>query len=149
LELDTTTLVEKIPPVAMLNWGLVLGCNLVTFKSDKGVLLPEKRRSFAILVSVAWHLIWNLRHGQVIDNPDRTQSTTEIHNRWLEAVNAILTRDRLLTDRNKFGLLAYKKQIVLSMWSGILLDEDSLPDDWIHEEVLVGIRPMTDRHGIG
>jgi hypothetical protein len=112
-----------------LNWGLVLGCNLVKFKSDKGIVLPEKGRLFAILVSVAWHVIWNLRHGRVIDNPDRTQTASEIHNRWLKAVNAILTRDRLLTDSNKFGPLAFKKQIVLSTWSGILLDEDSLPDD--------------------
>jgi hypothetical protein len=126
-----------------------LGCNLVRFKSDKGVVLTEKGRLFAILVSVAWHTIWNLRHARVIENPGRTQTTTEIHNRWLKAVNAILTRDRLLTDKLRFGPLALKKQLVLNTWSGILLDEESLPDDWIHEEVLVGIRPISDRHGIG
>jgi hypothetical protein len=57
----------------------------------------------------------------------------------LKAVNAILTHDRLLTDKLRFGPLALKKQLVLNTWSGILLDEESLPDDWIPEEVLVGV----------
>jgi len=72
-----------------------------------------------------------------------------IHNQWLNAVNTALTRDRLLTDKIKFGPLALKKQLVLNTWSGLLMDEDSLPDDWTHEGVLVGMRPMTDRNGIG
>jgi hypothetical protein len=127
----------------------VLGCNLVRFKSDKGAVLPEKGRLFAILVSVAWHLIWNLRQGRVIEDPDRRQSVLAIHNQWLSAINAALTRDRLLTDRIKFGPLALKKQLVLNTWSGLLMDEDSLPEDWTYEGVLVGMRPMTDRHGIG
>lgn len=51
-----------------LNWGLILGCNLVKLKSYKGINLPEKGRLFAILVSVAWHLIWNLRTERVISD---------------------------------------------------------------------------------
>ncbi|KAJ6492111.1 hypothetical protein C8R45DRAFT_1053084 [Mycena sanguinolenta] len=93
-----------------LNWGLVLGCNLVTFQSDKG-------RLFAILVSIAWHLIWNLRRER-------------IHKHWLKSVNTVLTRDRLLTVKNKFGSLAFKKPMVLNTWSGILGEEESLPEDW-------------------
>ncbi|KAJ7798043.1 hypothetical protein B0H13DRAFT_1933855 [Mycena leptocephala] len=47
-------------------------------------------------------------------------------------------RDRLLSNRTRFGSLAIKKQLVLDTWSGTLLDEDSLPDDWTRsEEVLV------------
>ncbi|KAJ7861304.1 hypothetical protein B0H13DRAFT_2237295 [Mycena leptocephala] len=50
-------------------------------------------------------------------------SANEIHNRW---------------------------QLVLDTWSGTLLDEDSLPDDWTRsEEVLVGIRPITRKNGVG
>ncbi|KAJ6506504.1 hypothetical protein C8R45DRAFT_817163 [Mycena sanguinolenta] len=95
------------------------------------------------------HLIWHLRRERVIENPDRVHSDMEIHNRWLKAVNAILTRDRLLANTARFGSLAFNKQLVLNTWSGILADEDSLPDDWVHEGVLVGMRPMTGKQGIG
>jgi len=132
-----------------LNWGLILGCNLARFKSVNGVILPQKGRLFAILVSLAWHLIWKLRSGRVIENPDRVDSQLSIHNLWLNSVNAALTRDRLLTDKIKYGPLALNKQLVLNTWSGLLMDEDSLPDDWSYEGVLVGMRPMTDKHGIG
>jgi ribonuclease HI len=128
---------------------LILGCNLAKFRSGKGAILPEKGRPFAILVSVAWHLIWNLQRGRVIEDPDRIQSTLGIHNQWLKAINAALTRDRLLTNKIKFGPLALKKQLVLNTWSCLLMDEDSLPDDGTNEGVLVGIRPMTGKHGIG
>ncbi|KAJ7216254.1 hypothetical protein C8J57DRAFT_1096174, partial [Mycena rebaudengoi] len=116
-----------------------LGCNLVKFKSDKGVIQPAKGRLFAILVSVAWHLIWNLRCSRGIATPDRILTTAQIHNQWLNAVNAALRRDRLLTDEIKFGPLRLKKQLVLNTWSGLLMDEDSLPDDSTSEGVLVGI----------
>ncbi|KAJ7233326.1 hypothetical protein C8J57DRAFT_1090626, partial [Mycena rebaudengoi] len=129
----------------------ILGCNLVRFKSDNGAILTAKGRLFAILISVAWHLIWNLRVNRVIISQDRRMSAAEIHNKWLNAVNKALMRDRLLTDKTKFGPLALKKQLVLNTWSGILMDEDSLPDDWIYEGVLVGMRPISNgnRHGIG
>jgi hypothetical protein len=67
----------------------------------------------------------------------------------LKVVNRALQRGRLLTDKIKFGPLAFKKQLVLSTWSGLLMDKDSLPDDWTYEEVLVGIWPISERHGIG
>ena len=113
------------------------------------MILLEKGRLFTVLVSVAWHVIWNLRHVRVIETPDRTFPLSEIHNQWLKAVNVALQRDQLLTDKVKFGPLALKKQLVLNTWSGLLMDEDSLPEDWTYERVLVGMRPMTDRHGIG
>ncbi|KAJ6452006.1 hypothetical protein C8R47DRAFT_998274 [Mycena vitilis] len=34
-----------------LNWGLILECNIVRFKTEKGVIIPEQGRLFAILVS--------------------------------------------------------------------------------------------------
>jgi hypothetical protein len=92
---------------------------------------------------------WTSSHVTTsIEDRDRTQSTLGIHNRWLNAINAALTRDRLLTDKIKFGLLALEKQQVLNTWSGLLMDEESLLDDWKNEGVLVDIRPMTDKHGI-
>ncbi|KAJ7114990.1 hypothetical protein C8R44DRAFT_582158, partial [Mycena epipterygia] len=122
-----------------LSWGLILGCNLVRFKFNKGVTLPEKGRLFAILVSVTWHLIWNLRRARVIENPDMLLTAMEIHNQWLKAVNGALQRDRLLTDKVRFGPLAFNKELVLGTWSGLLMNEDALPDDWTYEGVLVGM----------
>lgn len=72
----------------------------------------------------------------------------DIHNQWVNAVNKASKRDCLMADKIKFGLLAVNKQLVLNTWSGLLMDEDSQPNDWIHEGVLVGIRPITDRDGI-
>ncbi|KAJ7241407.1 hypothetical protein C8J57DRAFT_1244659 [Mycena rebaudengoi] len=64
-------------------------------------------------------------------------------------MNDTLNRDKLLTNRAHFGSLAIKKQLVLNTWSGTLLDEDSLPDDWIKSKgVLVGIRPVTRKNGV-
>ncbi|KAJ7760281.1 hypothetical protein DFH07DRAFT_740787 [Mycena maculata] len=77
------------------------------------------------------------------------ETSFELHNRWLKSVNGALQRDRLLTDKIRFGPLALKKQRVLNTWSGLLMDEASLPDDWTYEGVLVGMRPLNDRHGIG
>jgi hypothetical protein len=57
-------------------------------------------------------------------------------------------RDCILTDKLRFETQAIKRQLVLNTWSGLLMDEDSLPDDRINTPgVLVGIRPKKD--GIG
>jgi hypothetical protein len=77
-------------------------------------------------------------------------TSNEIHNRWVSMINSALKRDKLLSNRVRFGSLAIKKQLVLNTWSGTLLDEDSLPDDWINSKgVLVGIRPATRKNGVG
>ncbi|KAJ7251672.1 hypothetical protein C8J57DRAFT_1077977 [Mycena rebaudengoi] len=137
-----------------LSWGLILGRNLVRFTSRKGTIQPAEGRLLAILVSVAWHL----RVSRVIENPDRVLTQMQVHNQWATAINAALRRDRLLTDRIKFGPLALKKQLILywtnilnilNTWSGLLMEEDSLPDDRTSEGVLVGMRPMTNKLGIG
>ncbi|KAJ7235777.1 hypothetical protein C8J57DRAFT_1088677, partial [Mycena rebaudengoi] len=130
--------------------GLILGCNLVKFKSLKGALLPQKGRLFTLLVSVAWHAIWNLRQTRVIKNPESTLTEAHIHDYWLKAVNTALRRDCILTNKFKFGSLAFNTQLVLNTWSGLLMHEDSMPDDRTNTEgVLVGIQPNTDKSGIG
>jgi hypothetical protein len=132
-----------------LNWGILLGCTLAKFKSPKGNTLPAQNRFFTIIVSTSMYLIWKLRNERVFET--FTPATShEIHNRWVATINSALKRDRLLANRARFGSLAIKKQLVLNTWSGTLLDEDSLPDDWIKSKgVLVGIRPATRKHGVG
>ncbi|KAJ7659524.1 hypothetical protein B0H17DRAFT_954663, partial [Mycena rosella] len=96
--------------------------------------------------------IWKLRVNslRVISSPGMALKEENIPNLWLKTMNAALTRDRILTNKTRFGPLSFKKQLVLNTWSGLLMDEDSLPDDWIHEKgVLVGIRPKNNATGIG
>ncbi|KAJ6618614.1 hypothetical protein B0H10DRAFT_1795006 [Mycena sp. CBHHK59/15] len=68
-------------------------------------------------------------------------------------VNSALGRDRILTNKMKFGNLALNKDLVLRTWSGLLMNEAALPDDWTYTVgVLVGIQPLTlndPRNGIG
>ncbi|KAF8191032.1 hypothetical protein K438DRAFT_1591761, partial [Mycena galopus ATCC 62051] len=133
-----------------LNWGLLIGCNLVRFKSTKGIVIPQKQRLFAILVSTSMHLIWRLRNKHRFETSDKTVTLTEIHNRWVAAINLALKRDRLFTSKIHFGHLALNRHTVLKTWSGTLWDEDSLPEDWIQSDrVLVGIRPLGTKIGVG
>jgi hypothetical protein len=106
-------------------------------------------RLFAILVSTAWHTIWNIRNDKVLKNPHHNITDVEIHNRWLKSVNSALGRDRILTNKMKFGNLALNKDLVLRTWSGLLINEDALD---LHSGVLVGIQPLRlndPRNGIG
>ncbi|KAJ6553279.1 hypothetical protein B0H19DRAFT_1211046 [Mycena capillaripes] len=110
-----------------LNWGLILGWKPT----------PAQSRLFTMIVLTSMSLIWSLRNKR-------------IHNRWVSLTNAAQNRDRLLSNRARFGSLATKKQLVLNTWSGTLLDGDSLTDDWtIVKGVLVGIRPTTRKNGVG
>jgi hypothetical protein len=56
---------------------------------------------------------------------------TEIRNRLKTAIDLRLTRDRLLTNRRKYGTKAINPHLFKSTWSGLLKDEEHLPRDWI------------------
>ncbi|KAJ6506684.1 hypothetical protein C8R45DRAFT_1050932 [Mycena sanguinolenta] len=132
-----------------LSWGVLLGCNLLKFKSASGKPIPEKQRLFTVLVSTSMQVIWNLRHQRRFENKQDITSA-EIHNRWVAAINLRLKRDQLFTNKIHFGRLAINRKIILHTWSGILWDEDSLLDDWIQSDrVLVGIRPIITKRGVG
>jgi hypothetical protein len=62
----------------------------------------------------------------------------DIYNQWLKSVNSALRRDRILTDKVKFGPIALKRQLVLNTWNGLLMDEDSLSNDWTLTEGFSG-----------
>ncbi|KAJ6602046.1 hypothetical protein DFH09DRAFT_900378, partial [Mycena vulgaris] len=102
--------------------GLVIGCNLVKFKHPNCKMIPAMGRLFAILVSTAWHTIWNIRNDKVLKNPHHNITDIEIHNRWLKSINSALGRDRILTNKMKFGNLALNKDLVLRTWSGLLMN---------------------------
>ncbi|KAG1889238.1 hypothetical protein F4604DRAFT_1505893, partial [Suillus subluteus] len=90
------------------------------------------------------HLIWKLRCERVIkfnNKEDKFHSKNEIHNRWVATLNKRLNFDKLFTDTLRYGKKALRENLVLRTWSGVLLDEDDLPDNWIRQSgVLVGIK---------
>jgi hypothetical protein len=57
---------------------------LAKFKSAKGIVLPEKERLFAILVSIVWQLIWELRVKKVVKNLDSTIDDKIVHNQQVK-----------------------------------------------------------------
>ncbi|KAG1799386.1 uncharacterized protein HD556DRAFT_1220082, partial [Suillus plorans] len=65
-------------------------------------------------------------------------SNTEIYNRWIPAMNTRLKKiDRLLTDSKRCSRKAIQAD---KTWSGLLLNEDNLPDNWVRQSgVLVSI----------
>ncbi|KAJ7511531.1 hypothetical protein B0H11DRAFT_1700074 [Mycena galericulata] len=128
-----------------LNWGLLIGCSLAKFKSLRGCSAPAQNRFFTIIISKSMQLIWTLRNNRVLGS-SQPATNSEIRNLWVLTVNSPLKRDKLLTNRARFGSLAIKKQLVLNTWSGTLLDEDSLPDDWIKSKgVLVVYGPPLEK----
>ncbi|KAJ7762330.1 hypothetical protein DFH07DRAFT_690808, partial [Mycena maculata] len=65
----------------------------------------------------------------------------EHSDQWSCNINAALQHDQILTDNIQFGSLALNNQLALNTWSGMLMDADSLPDNWTCTEgVLVGMR---------
>ena len=106
----------------MCAWN-VLGCGTVNFKeqdeADKGN--PETA-----------YLIWKVkteRRTRDEDNADQETTETEIHNRWIHAINKRLTIDRAPTNE-RFGQRAADKKLVRKTWVGCLKNEDNLPKDW-------------------
>ncbi|KIY53916.1 hypothetical protein FISHEDRAFT_25043, partial [Fistulina hepatica ATCC 64428] len=102
------------------------------------------QRLLKIIITESAYLIWLIRCERRIededDNRDKWKTDEHIKSLWLQVVNTRLSIDRLSTNRLKFGKAALKREAVLKTWSGVLLNEDSLPDDWIMEpRVLVGI----------
>ncbi|KAJ6480319.1 hypothetical protein C8R45DRAFT_799855, partial [Mycena sanguinolenta] len=105
-----------------LNWGLILSCGLAKFLSPRGTPIPAKNRFFTILLSTSLQLIRHLRNERLFET-HASASRTEIHSRWVSAVNCALKRDIILTNKARFGSLALNKQLFLKTWSGALSDE--------------------------
>jgi len=132
-----------------VSFGSILGVNLPNSANTKSTKKKGHNRLFTILVLESAHLIWKLRCQWIIENKGnltKLPTREEIHNRWVKSMNLRLKFDKLQMDTKRYGSRAMKSDLVLKTWSGILLDEDNLPDNWIWESgVLVGItlpRPL-------
>jgi ribonuclease HI len=87
---------------------------------------------------------------RTVTHPAKVHSELTICTQWMRSINASLNRDRILTNKSRFGPLSFNKNLVLDTWSGLLLNEDLLPDDCTYKKgVLVGIQPYTVKNGIG
>lgn len=128
-----------------VRFGTILGCNLITIRNSEGKMKVGATRLFRILVLESAHLIWKLRCERAIqfgEDKEKYHTETEIYNKWVHAINMRLKFDRLLTDSMRYGKRATKIEVVLKTWSGLLKNEDNLPDNWIRQSgVLVGMMP--------
>lgn len=128
-----------------IRFGTILSCNLANLNHNNDKSTTGKNRLFKILVLESAHLIWKLRCERTIKFEgvkEKFHSENEIYNRWVHAINTRLKFDRLLTDSMRYGKKALKTETVLKTWSGVLLNEENLPDNWVHKSgVLVGMAP--------
>ncbi|KAF9231095.1 hypothetical protein BU15DRAFT_68624 [Melanogaster broomeanus] len=136
---------KRDPTWPTISFGAIMGSQLIEFKNDTKKKIEGKTRLFRILTTEASHLIWKLRCERAIKLEGKEElfhSDIEIHNRWVACINKRLKYDRLLADSVRYGKKALKLDLVLKTWSGVLMDEHNLPDDWIRQSgVLVGIAP--------
>ncbi|RDB22893.1 hypothetical protein Hypma_009809 [Hypsizygus marmoreus] len=114
-----------------IRYGTVLGCNLADFKTVHGRRKTGTCRLFQILVTEAAHLIWKIRCERAIqrEDPDDFHTGLEIENRWWAAINKRLKMDKLYTDKARYGKKAVPEKTVLHTWSGVLWNEENLPDN--------------------
>lgn len=135
-----------------ISLGLILGCGTISTPEDKQNESKNgsdddqenhQRRSdkkgrdrlLQILVSESAHLIWVLRCKRVIN--ERSHVTEEIGSRWLKAINARLTDDKIIATKVQRGKTSIN--LVKSTWAKALQKNSVIPHNWIYiREVLVG-----------
>ncbi|KAJ7249647.1 hypothetical protein C8J57DRAFT_1079502 [Mycena rebaudengoi] len=124
--------------------GMVLGCGLSVFKDTKNKPHSGTSRLYKILVSESAHLIWKLRCECVIGRDGVPPTVSEVQNRWFKNLSLRLEIDINLTNRLKYGKeYSIPPSVVQDTWSGTLLEEEKLPENWPQEPgVLVSIAPM-------
>ena len=136
---------KREPSWPEISFGSILGANLPNSISTKSTKKKGRNRLFTILVLESAHLIWKLRCEWLIENQgdqSKFPSDNEVHNKWVRAINMRLKFDKLQTDIKRYGSRAIKTDLVLKTWSGVLLNKENLPNNWIWESgVLVGITP--------
>ena len=120
------------------NAASILACGLSDFKTTKGKKLAGANRLYRIIISESAHLIWKIRCKRLLEsNPnDPLISRTEVHNKWVKAINMRLALDIALT-RKTYETKALPRKKVLQTWRRTIKDERDLPPDWIRESGVV------------
>ncbi|KAJ7096497.1 ribonuclease H-like protein [Mycena crocata] len=119
--------------------GEIMACGVIKRGLKPNSVDKGTSRLFRILVSESAFLIWRLRNERRIQGKDAA-SEREIRMRWKRTINIRLGVDCLRSNEKKYAKKATPKSLVLKTWTGVLLNEDTLPADWSREtQVLVGI----------
>ncbi|KAJ6517684.1 hypothetical protein DFH09DRAFT_940328 [Mycena vulgaris] len=128
-----------LPPPSM---GMVLGSPLTSFEGETRTKPSGVNRLYRILISESVYLIWKLRNESVIQKEGAAPPVSEVHNRWVSLINERLQMDRFMaTSRSDQNKILVPPPVVLQTWSRTLLDEITLPKDWLRDpRLLVGIR---------
>ncbi|KIY48503.1 hypothetical protein FISHEDRAFT_43017, partial [Fistulina hepatica ATCC 64428] len=114
-----------------LSLGLVMAIALLADQGNNNGSKAGNERLLKIIVAESVYLIWVLRCERQIEFADdkaKWRQDDYIRNLWVLAINARLSVDKLSTNRIKFGKAALREEVVLETWSGVLLNEDALPD---------------------
>ena len=125
--------------------GLILSYGLARMFDAHNKIDKPLMQFFQILTSESAYLIWKLRCETPLSNADLSATQGEIHNRWVHTINEQLTIDHMLSSTQKLGPRTLSHHLLVSTWCGALLNEDSLPKNWLTKrdiKVLVGIEPM-------
>ncbi|KAF5371874.1 hypothetical protein D9615_006992 [Tricholomella constricta] len=118
--------------------GAALGSQIAEITNERGKLKKGRTRLYRILMAESLYLIWKLRCERIIQNDNTAHSKPEIRARWWKAINDRLEIDKQMTQKNLKNK-AIPTRLVLSTWTGIIQDEQRLPDDWTGiRGVLVG-----------
>ena len=126
-------------------YGALLGCCMSDFKKPSGKPDKGMNRLFRILMSESMYMIWKLRCERTITwggDPTRYHAPYEIHNKWLQAINARLRMDSVQTNKKIFKKKVLQPKLVLQTWNKCLRDDLHETRNWCGKTgVLVGIAP--------
>lgn len=140
----------RMPGVSL---GLALGTHLFTAIKEDGTVDRGATRAARLILTEAVHAIWVLRCERVIgwsDEPERVHSEQEIRNRFAARINKRIVMDQGATNVRVHKRKATKVAKVKATWSGLLKNEEDIPDNWMSvEEVLVGIPSAAELRDLG
>ncbi|KAJ7747677.1 hypothetical protein DFH07DRAFT_775991 [Mycena maculata] len=125
--------------------GMVLGSALTSFEKETKSKPSGTNRLYRILITESAYLIWKLRNESVIQNGGTAPPAAAVHNRWVSLMNERLKIDAFMaTTRSDQHKILVPPEVVLQTWGRTLLNEVSLPKDWLRDpRVLVGIKTVS------
>ena len=128
---------------------------LLKVRSENGHVHQGTSCLFLIVMSECAFLIWKLQCTRLLnttpESPERTISPQEVRNKTLNILNNHLDQDKSLSSKLRYGREALPKDLILNTWSGVIKNENSLPENWLQaNRVLVGIplRPEAGTNNI-
>ena len=122
----------------------IMALPLLKVKSENDRIRTGATHLLLIAASECAFLMWKTCCKRLFDDNTETQNKTpapqEIRHNLITILNERLEHDHILTSWKRYQSRALPGKLVLNTWSGTLLNESSLPEDWLKANgVLVGI----------